>query len=213
MIHQIIVDQSAVQVTSASPQNTGGDIAYGNMQMSATLMGGDGRCGGSGGVANGAPGSSACASWCAQSGQMLNGHNANTMTTITADGGGNDMCGHILTISGMHRTYDELHMRQFGTIQEIWVQLQYAYSHNTVFDAPNSEGFESPFPNVFFSAPQVLGVTGSCSDASYGKCDGFLRSENVPYAGNDMDSLRWEEDADGLGSNRGDGFWVDDLDA
>lgn len=213
MIHQIIVDQSATQVTSASPQNTNGDIAYGNMQMMASLNGGDGRCGGSGGVGNGAHGSNKCASWCAQSGQKLNGHNSLTQTTITADGGGNDMCGNVLTISGMHRTYDELHMRQFGTIQEIWVQLQYAYSHNTVFNSPNSEGFESPFPNVFFSAPQVAGVTGSCSDASYGKCDGFQRSENVPYAGNDMDSMRWEEDADGLGSNRGDGFWVDDLDA
>jgi hypothetical protein len=216
MVHQIIVDQSSVQVTSASPQNTHGDIAYGNHQFLATLSHSDTRCqDGLMGIGHGAHGSNACASWCANTGQVLNGHNSNTQITITnAATNTNTFCGDLLTITGIHRTYDELHLRQFGTIQEIWVQLMYAYSHATTYDGSNNavEGFESPFPNVFFSAPQVLAVTGSCSDTSYGKCDGYTRIQNVPYAGSDTDAVRWAADVDGLGSQRGDSFWPDDHD-
>lgn len=46
----------------------------------------------------------------------------------------------------------------------------YAYNHYTKINASNepTDGFESPFPNVFFSAPQVHSVSGACTDA-YGK--------------------------------------------
>jgi len=84
----------------------------------------------------------------------------------------------------------------------------YAYSVQT--DYGNVVGFESPFPNVFFSAPQVSWVEGFCDDSDYGKCTGYTRLQNVPYAGSDVDSDRWETDADGDGADRGDGFWVDD---
>lgn len=59
-------------------------------------------------------------------------------------------CGKVLTISNIMSTYDEFHLRQYGTIQEIWAQLQYAYTHTV--DVTSKTGFESPFPNVFFSA-------------------------------------------------------------
>ena len=58
-------------------------------------------------------------------------------------------CGKKLTINNVMKTYDEFHLRQYGTIQEIWAQLQYAYSHTV--DKTTPTGFESPFPNVFFS--------------------------------------------------------------
>merc|ERR1712039_808483 len=105
------------------------------------------------------------------------------------------LCGNVLTIKNMDKTYDELHLRQFGTIQEIWVQLMFAFSHPTEFAAGAvTKGFESPFPNVFFSAPQVSSVVGSCT-------------------GTDTDSKRWVNDVDGVtGVRRGDGFWVDDWD-
>jgi len=127
----------------------------------------------------------------------------------------------------MLQTYDELHLRQYGTIQEIWVQLMYAYSHPTVFVDETvtvegedvvmkkvTQGFESPFPNVFFSAPQVMSVTGSCTSGTdyYGKCNGYTRIQNVPYAGTVNDANRWNEDVDGFKSHRGDAFWVDDHD-
>lgn len=209
MIHSIVVDQSAVQSTSNSAQNVNGDIDSGNTSMDASLTASDGRCAAGSDITNNVNGSNNCASWCHTSGQMVSG--PGKMKAITANGGANDMCGNVLTIQGIHRTYDELHMRQFGTIQEIWVQLQYATSHSTHY-SPSSVGMESPFPNVFFSAPEVVSVLGSCTDASYGKCSGYTRSQNVPYAGLDDDAKRWNNNVDGDNSARGDGFWVDDLD-
>jgi hypothetical protein len=65
-------------------------------------------------------------------------------------------CGKTLTITNIMSTYDEFHLRQYGTIQEIWAQLQYAYTQTVNTDAaaatPAPTGFESPMPNVFFSA-------------------------------------------------------------
>jgi len=222
MVHQIIVDQSAVQMVSDSPQNRAGDIAYGNFQLRAVLTNSDGRCDTttrtnieSGTFATG----NNCASWCFDgTGIIMNGNSPNLQTDdfklTDSTGNSNNMCGDTLTIKGMHRTYDELHLRQFGTIQEIWVQLQYAYSHPTSYTTGATPvGFESPFPNVFFSAPQVLTVSGECDDAVYDKCNGYTRAENVPYAGSDFDAKRWNENVDGLGSHRGDAFWPDDLDA
>jgi hypothetical protein len=236
MVHQIIVDQSSVQTTSKSPQNKLGDIAYGNHQFTATLTDSDQadfyhRCVDGSDITDGFYKFNNCASWCKNSGQYLNGHNSNTQTTITNHAGNtNNFCGDTLTISGMLQTYDELHLRQYGTIQEIWVQLMYAYSHPTLIETksvevPNADGdleatdkevvtqgFESPFPNVFFSAPQVLAVKASCTDTTYGKCNGYTRIQNVPYAGAVLDSARWNEDVDGKNSHRGDAFWVDDHD-
>lgn len=238
MVHQIIVDQSSVQTTSKSPQNKLGDIAYGNHQLAATLTDSDKndayfhRCVDGSDITDGFFQYNNCASWCKNSGQYLNGHNSITQSTITNHAGGsNNFCGDTLTISGILQTYDELHLRQYGTIQEIWVQLMYAYSHPTEYTDVNIEtskdengdpvmedkkavaqGFESPFPNVFFSAPQVLAVKGSCTDTTYGKCDGYTRIQNVPYAGAVLDTARWNENVDGKNSHRGDAFWVDDHD-
>ena len=101
-----------------------------------------------------------CASWCNPSGYS-----------------GPQICGRILNISGLTETYDELHLRQYGTIQEVWVQLMYAFQES--FNEPGdgrlsaanpTKGVESPFPNVFFSAPEVLGITASCGN-NY-KCNG-----------------------------------------
>lgn len=212
MVHQIIVDQSSVQATSASPQNVAGDIGWGNHQMTATLTDSDGRCADNSNIMSGtyATGNN-CASWCSNSGQVVNGHHSVTQQTITNHATNtNNMCGDTLTISGMLSTYDELHLRQYGTIQEIWVQLMYGFSHSTGYTSGAvNGGFESPFPNVFFSAPQVKGVMGSCSSA-YGKCDGYTRAENVPFAGTDVDGARWANDVDGQGADRGDSFWPDD---
>jgi hypothetical protein len=205
MVHQIIVDQSSVQMTSSSPQNRNGDIANGNYQLHAKLTNSDGRCD-TPGIANGGFGFQACASWCHHHGMTVGGHMMWPITPPSTNT--NNLCGNTLNIWGIHRTYDELHMRQFGTIQEIWVQLMYAYSVQT--DYSNVLGFESPFPNVFFSAPQVHWVEGFCDDSDYGKCTGYTRLQNVPYAGSDVDGDRWETDADGDGADRGDGFWVDD---
>lgn len=216
MVQQVIVDQSAVQATSASPQNTNGDIAGGNFQLMAGLSNSDSRCGAlTLGVQNTVTVSSACASWCANSGQTVNGNGDYPMVLSDVAGDNdNNLCGDTLTITGMVSTYDELHLRQFGTIQEIWVQLMYAYSHATTFGTGDSVGMESPFPNVFFSAPQTLSVTGACAaSGNYGKCDGYTREQNVPYAGSDTDADRWVMDVDGDGGMRGDAFWPDALNA
>merc|ERR1712003_323306 len=121
------------------------------------------------------------------------------------------LCGNKLSISGIINTYDELHLRQFGTIQEIWVQLMYAYGTYTTVNSV-SGGFESPFPNLFFNAPEVHSITAQCSDG-YGKCSGYTRNENMPFAGTDEDDERWVLDADGLGGARGESFWPDDFDS
>jgi hypothetical protein len=197
-----IVDQTSVQSTSASPQNSNGDIASGNINLSATLSSdSDGAGTNNRGTcydSNGNYGTPSitnphCATWCSKQAGL---------------------CGNDLQILNMINTYDELHLRQFGTIQEIWVQLMYAYNHYTKIDGSNAptDGFESPFPNVFFSAPQVHSVSGACSDA-YGKCSGYTRAMNLPYAGSDSDADRWVTDADGLGGARGESFWPDDFDA
>merc|ERR1719420_2660363 len=92
-----------------------------------------------------------CASWCALdvygaagevatgvgvdhsrqavSGGAVTGHSSivQASETLSKYGG---ICGRVLRIDGLLQTYDELHNRQYGTIQEIWVQLQYAYQES-----------------------------------------------------------------------------------
>jgi len=189
-----IVDQSSVAATSASPQNRNGDIANNNINLRATLLQDTnfgGTCTGTG--SNGTP---LCAHWCRDA----------SATALSSN-----ICGNALLIEGILNTYDELHLRQFGTIQEIWVQLMYAYGTYTTVNS-NAGGFESPFPNLFFNAPEVHSITASCSD-NYGKCSGYTRAQNMPYAGSDNDDDRWTLDADGLGGARGESFWPDDFDS
>jgi len=122
-------------------------------------------------------------------------------------------CGRVLVIDNIMSTYDEFHLRQYGTIQEIWAQLQYAYSH-TIDQTENAEtGFESPFPNVFFSAAQVKSIVLSCPGGDE-KCKGYLRKENTPYAGEKLEANRWTKTASGIenGLARGDAFWVNNND-
>jgi len=97
------------------------------------------------------------------------------------------VCGRVLTIDGLLQTYDELHLRQYGTIQEVWVQLMYAYQEG--FDQGkvtgnngSTTGAESPFPNIFFSAPEVVSIKATCPDSNF-KCRGYMTDENQPYAG------------------------------
>jgi len=229
-IHQIIVDQSSVQFTSASPQNKRGDIAWGNVQLRAALhhsSNGGGQCTNASNINTGEKGNHNCASWChTAADQLVYGYNSvapsgaggvvGVPLTDTSNAGDGltppgHLCGNKLSISGIINTYDELHLRQFGTIQEIWVQLMYAFSHSTLYDGSNgsSHGFESPFPNVFFSAPQVYRVEGKCSSNAYGKCTGYTREQNMPYPGTDNDSERWVLNGDGLGGSRGESFWPD----
>merc|ERR1712062_628643 len=88
-----------------------------------------------------------CASWCAldefagdvvhgfgvdNSKQTVTGSDVTSMNSMVSgdfsEYGG--ICGRVLPIDGLLQTYDELHNRQYGTIQEIWVQLQYAYQES-----------------------------------------------------------------------------------
>jgi len=98
---------------------------------------------------------------------------------------GTRVCGRVLKIEGLLQTYDELHLRQYGTIQEVWVQLMYAYQEG--FDegkitGNSSKGAESPFPNIFFSAPEVVTIKATCPNSNF-KCRGYMTDENQPYAG------------------------------
>lgn len=124
-----------------------------------------------------------CASWCLDA---------------TGVSGGRNVCGRILSISGLLQTYDELHLRQYGTIQEVWVQLMYAYvesldeasTASAAATGTSSLGVESPFPNVFFSAPEVIGLVAECDGSANFKCRGYLTDENQPYGGSRTEEQR-----------------------
>jgi hypothetical protein len=123
-VHDIIVDEN-IEVTDVTGGNQGSPIA----RLRADVEGG---CG----AATPPYGPSKtvqfqCASFC----QHTDIH-----------------CGKTLKISNIMSTYDEFHLRQYGTIQEIWAQLQYAYTQTVDKDSAVATGFESPMPNVFFSA-------------------------------------------------------------
>lgn len=105
-------------------------------------------------------------------------------TSISRYGG---ICGRVLRIDGLLQTYDELHNRQYGTIQEIWIQLQYAYQESLdnsarVLDNTLVERVQSPFPNVFFSAPEVIDIRGFCPSSNM-KCRGYMSDQHQPYGG------------------------------
>merc|ERR1719210_3108134 len=105
-------------------------------------------------------------------------------TSLSKFGG---ICGRVLRIDGLLQTYDELHNRQYGTIQEIWVQLQYAYQES-IDDADRKttqasvNRVQSPFPNVFFSAPEVVYIRGFCPSSNM-KCRGYMSDQHQPYGG------------------------------
>jgi len=181
-----------------------------------------------------------CASWCAldeYSGDPVNNvgvdHSkqyldsssgtatlANMSSTVTNSGGTTfseygGICGRILRIDGLLQTYDELHNRQYGTLQEIWVQLQYAYQESldnanrsnsmvtcNKYEASNTscdQGIrkvQSPFPNVFFSAPEVVDIRGFCPSSNM-KCRGYLSDQHQPYGGsrNHVERVHWNASA------------------
>merc|ERR1712131_143847 len=133
-------------------------------------------------------------------------------TSLSKYGG---ICGRVLRIDGLLQTYDELHNRQYGTIQEIRVQLQYAYQESlddsnrttsgatcTKNAAGNScEGggvrkVQSPFPNVFFSAPEVVDIRGFCPSSNM-KCRGYMSDQHRPYGGsrNHVERVHWNASA------------------
>ena len=97
------------------------------------------------------------------------------------------ICGRVLRIDGLLQTYDELHNRQYGTLQEIWVQLQYAYQESIddsdrVLTQATVNRVQSPFPNVFFSAPEVVDIRGFCPSSNM-KCRGYMSDQHQPYGG------------------------------
>ena len=111
------------------------------------------------------------------------------------------ICGRVLRIDGLLQTYDELHNRQYGTIQEIWVQLQYAYQES-LDDSDRKTAqtdvhrVQSPFPNVFFSAPEVVDVRGFCPSTNM-KCRGYMSDQHQPYGGsrNHVERVHWNGSA------------------
>ena len=175
-----------------------------------------------------------CASWCAldefaddvahgfgvdHSKQTITGSDVTNMSSIVASNtslseyGG--ICGRVLRISGLLQTYDELHNRQYGTIQEIWVQLQYAYQEsldnanrttsttvcnkfaaNDVTCRDGVRKVQSPFPNVFFSAPEVVDIRGFCPSSNM-KCRGYMTDQHQPYGGsrNHVERVHWNGSA------------------
>jgi hypothetical protein len=172
-----------------------------------------------------------CASWCALdsfgTSDILSGKGVDN-TKVTFDGttlkgmsslvgsgtkfskyGG--ICGRVLRIDGLLQTYDELHNRQYGVLQEIWVQLQYAYqesldnSARTLDTSSCNDDTEngtdcntkirkvqSPFPNVFFSAPEVVDIRGFCPSSNM-KCRGYMSDQHQPYGGArvHIDRVHW----------------------
>merc|ERR1719420_2701599 len=198
-----------------------------------------------------------CASWCALdvygaagevatgvgvdhsrqavSGGAVTGHSSivQASETLSKYGG---ICGRVLRIDGLLQTYDELHNRQYGTIQEIWVQLQYAYqesldnsyrtttnatcnktaagSDNTCEEtdagATGVRKVQSPFPNVFFSAPEVVDIRGFCPSSNM-KCRGYMSDQHQPYGGSrsHVERVHWNnsdtrsnDQANGFGANQ-----------
>jgi len=178
-VHDIIVDEN-IEVSA----NQGSPIA----RLSASIADGCGGNHGPDGTKN-----HYCATFC-KNGEIT--------------------CGKTLVISNVMSTYDEFHLRQYGTIQEIWAQLQYAFSHTvqrgqTTPTVIATTGFESPFPNVFFSAAQVNSIVLACSGE---KCTGYTRAQNMPYAGNAAEASRWTNTGIANGDARGDAFWVNNND-
>ena len=113
------------------------------------------------------------------------------------------ICGRVLRIDELLQTYDELHNRQYGTIQEIWVQLQYAYQETldnseriTTAAAAAERHVQSPFPNVFFSAPEVVDIRGFCPSSNM-KCRGYMTDQQQPYGGsrNHVERVHWNNGA------------------
>ena len=159
-----------------------------------------------------------CASWCAldvygvdvatglgvdQSRQTISGAAVTKHSSVIAANtslskyGG--ICGRVLRIDGLLQTYDELHNRQYGTIQEIWVQLQYAYQESLddsdrTTSATAINKVQSPFPNVFFSAPEVVDIRGFCPSSNM-KCRGYMSDQHQPYGGsrNHAERVHWNE--------------------
>merc|ERR1719420_1729530 len=177
-----------------------------------------------------------CASWCALdvygaagevatgvgvdhsrqavSGGAVTGHSSivQASETLSKYGG---ICGRVLRIDGLLQTYDELHNRQYGTIQEIWVQLQYAYQESLdnsdrTTSATAINKVQSPFPNVFFSAPEVVDIRGFCPSSNM-KCRGYMSDQHQPYGGSrhHVERVHWNnsatrsnDQANGFGANQ-----------
>lgn len=82
-------------------------------------------------------------------------------------------CFKSLKIANIANTYDEKHLRQYGTIQEIWVQLMYAIVHDSAGDG-SAEFYQSPMNNLFFNANEVLSIVATA---------GGTTNERVPMNG------------------------------
>ena len=56
--------------------------------------------------------------------------------------------------------------------------------------ASDATGVESPFPNVFFSAPEVMGIKAECDNVNNYKCRGYMSDEHQPYGGSRVEDQR-----------------------
>jgi len=183
-VHDIIVDEN-IEITSV----TGGNQGSPTTRLSAAISGGCGATPFQYGPSKTI--NYQCAHFC-KNGEIT--------------------CGKTLTISNIMSTYDEFHLRQYGTIQEIWAQLQYAYTQTVDESDAGPTGFESPMPNVFFSAAQVNSIVLACNGGTDEKCKGYTRAQNMPYAGDSTGTSRWTNSGISNGDARGDAFWVNNND-
>merc|ERR1712123_337584 len=96
-----------------------------------------------------------CASWC--------------------KGNATGVCGRVLTITGLLQTYDELHLRQYGTIQEVWVQLMYCALD--IHRHPLCPGYSPPppVPWIFTATPCALDIH------HHPLCPGYSPPPPVPW--------------------------------
>jgi len=86
------------------------------------------------------------------------------------------------------------------------VQLQYAYQESldesirtlvkTSNTATGVKKVQSPFPNVFFSAPEVVDIRGFCPSSNM-KCRGYMSDQHQPYGGsrNHEERVHWNASA------------------
>merc|ERR1712193_192045 len=113
------------------------------------------------------------------------------------------ICGRVLRIDGLLQTYDELHKLQYAYQESldnanrttsIAVCNKFKDDDTTCRDGVRK--VQSPFPNVFFSAPEVVDIRGFCPSSNV-KCRGYMTDQHQPYGGsrNHVERVHWNASA------------------
>merc|ERR1712193_394357 len=113
------------------------------------------------------------------------------------------ICGRVLRIDGLLQTYDELHKLQYAYQESldnanrttsIAVCNKFKDDDTTCRDGVRK--VQSPFPNVFFSAPEVVDIRGFCPSSNM-KCRGYMTDQHQPYGGsrNHVERVHWNNEA------------------